>query len=71
MKRVDTAVYDTIVNFESGKFSNNPPRFDLKSGGVGNAPFTSAVPADAQAAATKYASQIKSGTLTVPQDIQK
>jgi basic membrane protein A and related proteins len=71
MKRVDTAVYDTIVNFETGKFTNNPPRFDLKSGGVGNAPFTSAVPQDAQTLSAQYASQIKSGALVVPQDIQK
>jgi basic membrane protein A len=69
LKRVDVAVYDTIKSFEGGQFSNNPPTFDLVHDGVGYAPFSKDVPADAKAKADDYASQIKSGSLTPPADI--
>ncbi len=69
LKRVDTAVYDTIVNFETNKFTNNPPVFDLAANGVGYAPVNSAVPADAKAKADEFAAQIKAGTLVPPATI--
>jgi basic membrane protein A and related proteins len=69
LKRVDVAVYDTIKSFQGGQFSNNPPTFDLVHDGVGYAPFSKDVPADAQAKAEDFANQIKSGTLTPPADI--
>jgi basic membrane protein A len=69
LKRVDTAVYDTIKNFENGQYTNNPPTFDLKIGGVGYAPVSKDVPADAKAKADAFAAEIISGTLTPPDTI--
>ncbi len=70
VKKVDAAVSQTIDSFETGKYNNNPAPFDLKSDGVGYAPFSSDVPADAKATADKYAADIKSGALTVPNTVQ-
>ncbi|QBD80471.1 BMP family ABC transporter substrate-binding protein [Ktedonosporobacter rubrisoli] len=70
MKRVDTAVYDTIKDFEDGKFTNNPPKFDLAHDGVGYAPISKDVPADAKQKAEDFANQIKSGALVPPENIQ-
>lgn len=70
VKKVDAAVSQTIDSFEGGKYNNNPAPFDLKSDGVGYAPFSSDVPADAKATADKYATDIKSGALTVPNTVQ-
>ncbi len=69
LKRVDTAVYDTIMNTENGKYSNNPPSFDLAHDGVGYAPLISSIPADVKAKADDFANQIKSGSITVPSTI--
>lgn len=69
LKRVDVAVYDTIKTFEDGQFTNTPPTFDLARDGVGYAPTSKDVPADAKAKADDFANQIKSGSLTVPADI--
>jgi basic membrane protein A len=69
LKKVDVAVYDTIDTFEKGQFTDNPPRFDLVHGGVGYAPVSSAVPADAKAKADDFAQQIISGTLVPPENI--
>ena len=69
LKRVDTAVFDTIKNFQDGKFVNNPAPFDLSIDGVGYAPVSTDVPADAKQKADDFAAQIKSGTLVVPADI--
>ncbi len=69
LKRVDTAVYDTINNFENGSYTNNPPKFDLAHDGVGYGTVSSDVPADAKAKADDFASQIKSGSLVVPENI--
>ncbi len=70
LKRVDTAVYDTIKNTVDGKFSNNPPKFDLTHDGVGYAPVSKDVPADAKAKADDFASQIQAGTLVPPETVQ-
>jgi basic membrane protein A and related proteins len=73
-KRVDVAV-DTIINdVQTGKYdsfvtqanSSNPPLFDLANNGVGYAPPSSEVPADAVQTAQNYESMIKAGTLTPP-----
>jgi len=69
LKRVDVAVYDTIDGFQKGNFTNNPPKFDLAHDGVGYAPPNNDVPADAKAKAEDFASQIKSGSLTPPENI--
>jgi basic membrane protein A len=69
IKKVDTAVSQTIDGFETSKYTNNPAPFDLKSGGVGYAPFSSDVPADAKATADQYSQQIIAGTLTVPNTV--
>lgn len=69
LKKVDVAVYDTIKNDEDKQFSDNPPRFSLANGGVGYAPVSSDVPADAKAAADTYATQITGGSLTPPEAI--
>ncbi len=69
IKRVDTAVYSIIDLTEKGQYSNNLPKFDLSNGGVGYAPVSAAVPADAKATADAYAAQIQAGTLTPPENI--
>jgi basic membrane protein A len=69
MKRVDTAVYSTIVGFQNNKYTNKAPVFDLANDGVGYGKLSKDVPADAQAKAEAFASQIKAGTLTPPETI--
>ena len=69
LKRVDTAVYDTIMNTENGKYSNSPAPFDLAHDGVGYAPLISSLPADINTKVQDFANQIKSGSLTVPDKI--
>ncbi|GCE15891.1 BMP family lipoprotein [Tengunoibacter tsumagoiensis] len=70
VKRLDTAVYDTISDFQAGKFTATPPTFDLKMDGVGYGTVSSDVPADAKAKADEYAQKIKDGSLTVPDSIK-
>src|SRR5712692_7503462 len=71
-KRIDTAAY-TIINLaETGKydaFVTSPTKFDINNDGVAYATPSAAVPADAVAKATDFASQMKSGTLVVPEAI--
>ncbi len=69
LKRVDEAVLSTITTFQEGKFTNNPPTFDLKSDGVGYAPPASGLPADVKAAADGLIDQIKNGTLSIPNTV--
>jgi basic membrane protein A len=69
LKRVDVAVYDIIKDTETNSFSDNIPRFDLAHDGVGYAPTTSAVPADAVAKAQLFKQEILAGTLTPPSTI--
>nr|BBH85821.1 BMP family ABC transporter substrate-binding protein [Thermosporothrix sp. COM3] len=69
VKRVDTSVYATVKDFVNGKFSNNPPLFDLAHDGVGYAPVSDKVPADAKAKADELAKKIKDGSLKVPSEI--
>ncbi|WP_084659048.1 BMP family lipoprotein [Thermogemmatispora onikobensis] len=69
LKKVDVAVYDTISDYAHGKFTNNPPRFDLAHDGVGYGTLSSVVPADAKNKADQLADQIRAGTLAVPENI--
>ena len=72
LKRVDVAVYDIIKDGQDGTFASfaaNPTKFDLNHDGVGYAPVSAAVPADAKAIADMYAQQIMSGALTPPENI--
>ncbi|MBO0780932.1 MAG: BMP family ABC transporter substrate-binding protein [Ktedonobacteraceae bacterium] len=69
LKRVDTAVYLTIKNFQNGQYSNKPPVFNLAQDGVGYATVSKDVPADAKQKADDFAKQIKDGTLTPPENI--
>ncbi len=69
LKKVDVAVYDTIDSFQKGQFTSSPPKFDLVHNGVGYAPVSSAVPADAKQLADSYAQQIISGSLVPPENI--
>lgn len=71
-KHVDTAVYTIIKLTENNQYPSDPSnfaKFDLKSGGVGAAPLSSAVPSDAQATLQKYQQDIISGALTPPEQI--
>jgi basic membrane protein A len=69
LKRVDTAVYTIIDLTEKGQYPSDPnnfPRFDLNNDGVGVAPLGSAVPSDVQPVLNQYISEIKAGTLSIP-----
>jgi basic membrane protein A len=68
-KHVDTAVYTIIDLTEKGQYPSDPnnfPRFDLNNDGVGVAALGSAVPADVQPVLNQYMSQIKAGTINIP-----
>jgi basic membrane protein A and related proteins len=68
-KHVDTGVYTIIDLMEKGQYPSDPnnfPRFDLTNDGVGVAPLGSAVPSDVQPVLNQYISQIKAGTLNIP-----
>ena len=72
VKRIDTAAYGIVNLAETGKyvaFAASPTKFDINNDGVGYAPPSSEVPADAVAKATDFANQMKSGTLTPPETI--
>ncbi len=71
-KRVDTAVYDIINDAETGQYAGfvaNPQKFDLIHDGVGYAPPSSEVPADAVQKALDIENQIKTGALVPPENI--
>lgn len=78
IKRVDTAVYD-IINMSEAQgtastgaystFIKSPFKFDLSNDGVSFATPSSDVPQDAVAKAMDFENQIKSGTLTPPENI--
>lgn len=78
IKRVDTAAYDIINLAEQqgtaatgpySSFVTNPFQFQLSNNGVGFAPPSSAVPADAVAKATSFQAEILAGSLTPPTTI--
>jgi basic membrane protein A len=69
IKRIDTAAYSIINLAETGKydaFVANPTTFDINNDGVGYAPTSSDVPADAVAKAKDFETQMKAGSLVVP-----
>ncbi|HXJ66190.1 MAG TPA: BMP family ABC transporter substrate-binding protein, partial [Actinomycetota bacterium] len=65
LKRVDTAVYETIKNFVNGTFKNGVQTFDLKADGVGYATSGGFVD-DIKSQLDDLAAQIKSGQIKVP-----
>jgi basic membrane protein A len=65
LKRVDTAVYDTIRDFVQGKYTGGVHTFDLKAGGVGYATSGGFVD-DIKSQLDAIAEKIKSGSITVP-----
>jgi len=72
IKRVDTAAYSIISLAETGGYANfvaNPSKFDINNNGVGYAPPSSDVPADAVAKAMSFEAMMKSGALVVPETI--
>jgi len=72
IKRIDTAAYSIINLAETGgyaKFVANPTTFDINNDGVGYAPTSSDVPADAVAKAMDFQTQMKAGSLVVPTTI--
>ncbi len=69
IKRIDTAAYTIVMLAETGgykSFVSSPMTFDLAHMGVGFAPPSSAVPADAVAKAMDFSNMIMSGALTPP-----
>jgi basic membrane protein A len=71
-KRIDTAAYSIINLAQTGKFDSfvaSPFKFDINNDGVAYATPSSAVPQDAIAKADSFASEMKSGTLVVPEQI--
>ena len=69
IKRIDTAAYTIVMLAETGgykSFVSSPMTFDLAHMGVGFAPPSSAVPADAVTKAMDFANMITSGALTPP-----
>jgi basic membrane protein A and related proteins len=78
VKRIDVAAYDIIQMAEqqgsatTGPYASyvaSPFTFDLAHNGVGFAPPSSDVPADAVTKATDFENMIKAGTLTPPETI--
>jgi len=69
IKRVDTAAYTIVMLAETGGYKivvSSPMTFDLAHMGVGYAPPSTAVPADAVTKAMDFANMITSGALTPP-----
>jgi len=69
IKHVDQAVYQTIKDVATDKFTPGTKLYDLKAGGVGlsEMKFTkNLIPKDALAKVNKEADEIKNGTLKVP-----
>jgi basic membrane protein A and related proteins len=65
LKRVDTAVFDSIKDAQSGNFQGGTDRiFDLKENGVGIGKFSPKAPAGIEAQVEKIRQQIVSGKIT-------
>jgi len=71
-KRIDTAAYSIVNLAETGgydAFVASPTKFDINNDGVAFATPSSDVPQDAIAKANDFASQMKAGSLVVPEQI--
>jgi len=69
IKRVDEAVYSTIVDMKNDTFSNGEKVYDLKASGVGLSEMRhtkDAIGADKLAKVNEVAEKIKSGEIRVP-----
>ena len=74
MKKVDVAVFETVKAIKAGTFKSGNTVFGLAEDGVDLAPwheFEPKVPQDVKDAVEKAKSDIKSGTVTVPEDPAK
>ena len=70
VKRVDVATFTAIKQVHDGSFTGGVMTFGLNNGGVGYAPGTVTLPADAVAAEAALATAIQNGTQTPPDTIQ-
>jgi basic membrane protein A and related proteins len=74
MKNIDTAVFDVVKQAKDGAFPGGQNMsFGIKEDGVGLAPyhdFDSVVPQAIKDAVTKAISDIKAGTITVPETVK-
>jgi basic membrane protein A len=65
LKRVDTAVYDSIETAKAGKFQGGRDVvYGIDVGGVGIGRFSSKAPAGIEAATRKVEAQMKAGKIT-------
>lgn len=67
MKRVDTAVYDTVEELVNGSLTGGVKTYDLSQGGVDIAPTTDLLPDDVISAVEDVKAQIISGDIVVPE----
>ena len=70
LKGVDTATYDVIQQVKDNQFKSGIQYFNLANNGVGIAKTNSVVPASIVTQVNDFASQIKSGTITVSATMQ-
>lgn len=66
MKRVDTAVYDTVEQLVQGNLTGGVETYDLNAAGVDIAPTQDLLPDDVIAAVDEIKQQIISGEIVVP-----
>jgi basic membrane protein A len=66
MKRVDTAVYDTIEKMIKGELESGVITYGLADDGVGIAPTQDLLPDDVIAAVEEVSEKIINGEVTVP-----
>lgn len=66
MKRVDTAVYDTVEQLVQGNLTGGVETYDLNAAGVDIAPTQDLLPDDVIAAVDEIKQQITSGEIVVP-----
>lgn len=69
LKRVDTAVYNSIQGQVNATWAGGPTTFSLQNDGVGYQVDNLTLPADVQAEVDSVAAKIKAGTLTPPDTI--
>ena len=70
VKRVEVATFDAVKSVKDGTFASGAVFFDLKNGGVGYLPGNLPVPSAIQTELDSVSSQIKSGSVTVPDTVQ-
>ena len=66
MKRVDTAVYDSVESLLNGTLEGGLHTYDLAAGGVDIAPSQDLLPEDVKKAVEDVKAKILAGEVTVP-----